>query len=151
MKIEENEIYTTKEVAEILKISMPTIKRMLKDGRLKSTRIGRQHRFLGNDILDIMRGLSGAHAEQAQAGAAGSGGIMRESPAADYAAAEAARQPQMSTEERRSSYMLGKRLRSDIIDEGGGILFPKGTIVTEETIQDAGRLKKLLELFSNLE
>lgn len=54
MKIEENKVYTTKEVAELLRVSMPTIKRMLKDGRLPSTRIGRQHRFLGKDLLDIL-------------------------------------------------------------------------------------------------
>jgi len=54
MEINENEVYTTKEVAGILKVSLPTIKRMLKDGRLPSVRIGRQHRFLGRDLLAIL-------------------------------------------------------------------------------------------------
>lgn len=54
MKIEENEVYTTKDLTEILKVSMPTIKRMLRDKKLASIRIGRQHRFLGSDILALL-------------------------------------------------------------------------------------------------
>ena len=54
MKIELNEVYTTKELAEILKISMPTVKRMLKEKKLPASRIGKQYRFLGSDILLLL-------------------------------------------------------------------------------------------------
>lgn len=54
MKIEVNEVYTLKEVAQLLKISVPTMKRMLKEGRLVTMRIGRQHRIMGKDIMDFL-------------------------------------------------------------------------------------------------
>jgi len=151
MKIEENEIYTTKEVAEILKISLPTIKRMLKDGRLPSTRIGRQHRFLGKDLLDIMKshGMGVTRDEPAQVAAAMSEpGQVRETPMTFAPREEPER---VSPELRRRSYMLGKQLRSDLIDDDASVIAPKGAIVTEELIQEAGRRRKLMELFSNLE
>jgi excisionase family DNA binding protein len=69
MKIETDEIYTTKEVAELLKISLPTVKRMLKDGRLPSIRIGKQHRFLGSDLIQIIfvqRGIPDIEVSTAQ-------------------------------------------------------------------------------------
>ena len=47
--------------------------------------------------------------------------------------------------------MLGKRLRSDILADDGSVIFAKGSIVTEETIGEAGRRSRLLDLFSNLE
>ena len=153
MKIEENEIYTTKEVAEILKISMPTIKRMLKDGRLKSTRIGRQHRFLGKEILNIMRGRGDAGAatvrKEPEPAAIEPPDAVRETAITEYDASP--QRPKETPDERRRSYMLGKRLRSDILADDGSVIFAKGSIVTEETIGEAGRRSRLLDLFSNLE
>ncbi len=148
MRIDENEVYTTKEVAEILKISMPTIKRLLKDKKLPSTRIGRQHRFLGKDILDILRNRGDIGESETDArythdetGEHGTG-----------ARAASANAPEpVNPERKRRSYMLGKRLLSDLLDENGALIFPKGTIVTEETIKEAGGRRKLMELFSNLE
>ena len=46
--------------------------------------------------------------------------------------------------------MLGKKLRSDIMD-GDTVLFKKGSIITDEIIREAGKRKKLIEIFSNLE
>lgn len=166
MKIEENEVYTTKEVAEILKISLPTIKRMLKDGRLPSARIGRQHRFLGKYLLEIMRSRRGPD----RADVAPAGAVSEQQPAAAQApprtqayqpAAPPWRQsaftpppppaPEPTPEQRQRSYMLGKRLRADLRDSDGSVIFPGGTPVTDEVIREAGRRQKLMELLSNLE
>ncbi len=147
MRIDENEVYTTKEVAEILKISMPTIKRLLKDKKLPSTRIGRQHRFLGKDILDILRNRRNIVEDEPQT-LAGHEGTSDRSTATR---ASLARTPEpVSPEQKRRTYMLGKRLLSDIRDDNGVLIFPKDTIVTEETIKEANSRKKLMELFSNL-
>lgn len=158
MKIEENEVYTTKEVAEILKISLPTIKRMLKDGRLPSARIGRQHRFLGKYLLEIMRSRRGPD----RADVAPAGAVSEQQPAAVQAYQPAAPPwgqsaftppppPEPTPEQRQRSYMLGKRLRADLRDSDGSVIFPGGTAVTDEVIREAGRRQKLMELLSNLE
>lgn len=43
-------IYTVAEAREYLKISDATIRRYIKDGKLKSQRIGRQHRIAESSI-----------------------------------------------------------------------------------------------------
>ena len=147
MRIDENEVYTTKEVAEILKVSLPTIKRMLKDGRLPSTRIGRQHRFLGRDLLDILESQ-----RDLRPGRAGAVPKPREPAAAPgHTYIDAPPPSQQRTEERQRSYMIGKKVRSDITDDEGNVLFPRGTIVTDEVIREAGKHQKMMALFSNLE
>jgi excisionase family DNA binding protein len=157
MRIDENEVYTTKEVAEILKISMPTIKRMLKDGRLASTRIGRQHRFLGRDLLRMLRpgeDTGAPRPEERVAIQQPAAALQQPYPRqADYAPSPAPPQPraQRSPEESRHSYMLGKKLRADIVDAAGAIVFPRGTTVTDAVIREAGKKQKLVELLSNLE
>jgi len=50
-EIKPNEVYTTKETQELLKISNSTIKRMLKHGLLRANKIGKQYRILGHEIL----------------------------------------------------------------------------------------------------
>jgi len=147
MRIDENEVYTTKEVAEILKISMPTIKRLLKDKKLPSTRIGRQHRFLGKDILDILRNSRNIVEDEPQTLAGHEGTSDRST--STHASLSRTPEP-VSPEQKRRTYMLGKRLLSDLRDDNGVLIFPKDTIVTEETIKEANSRKKLMELFSNL-
>jgi len=44
------EIYTTKEVADMLRVSKVTIIRLLKSGDLKGKRIGRQWRILAEHV-----------------------------------------------------------------------------------------------------
>lgn len=46
-----NEVYTTQEAQELLKISNSTIKRLLKNGLLKANKIGGQYRILGHEML----------------------------------------------------------------------------------------------------
>jgi excisionase family DNA binding protein len=53
-EIKENEVYTTEETQELLKISNSTIKRMLKSGLLRANKVGKQYRILGHEILRIV-------------------------------------------------------------------------------------------------
>lgn len=157
MKIEENEVYTTKEVAAILKISLPTVKRMLKDKRLPSTRIGKQHRFLGKDLLAILetrQDLRRPPEEAAQ---------PMEAPAA-YAAPAAvpvSDKPRIgepeyvksltSIERRQRTYMLGKEVLKDIYAEDGTLIVHKGTVVNDDVIIAARSYRKMTDLFTSLE
>ena len=49
--IEPNEVYTTQETQDLLKISTSTIKRLLKKGIIKANKVGGQYRILGREIL----------------------------------------------------------------------------------------------------
>ena len=51
LEINPNEIYTTQETQDILKISNSTMKRLLKKGLIKANKIGGQYRILGKEIL----------------------------------------------------------------------------------------------------
>ena len=51
MAIDPNEIYTTQETQDFLKISSSTMKRLLKKGLIKANKIGGQYRILGKEIL----------------------------------------------------------------------------------------------------
>jgi len=170
MRIDENEVYTTKEVAELLKVSLPTIKRMLADGRLPSTRIGRQHRFLGKDILGILTSQSdlrpAAKSEEIEPANEASAeesmpeeapAYLRETlaPAVEFEPrrpsvfAPSSQQPASADKQR--SFMLGKKLRDDVYSNSGELLFARGAIVTDQVIAEAGKHKKLVEVMSNLE
>ena len=52
--IKENEVYTSKEVQGILKISQATLMRLLKKGALKAAKVGHQYRFLGKELLKFL-------------------------------------------------------------------------------------------------
>lgn len=51
MVIDPNEIYTTQETQNMLKISNSTMKRLLKKGLIRANKIGGQYRILGKEIL----------------------------------------------------------------------------------------------------
>lgn len=53
-EINPNEVYTTGEAEELLKISNSTIKRLLKKGLIRANKIGGQYRILGKEILRIV-------------------------------------------------------------------------------------------------
>lgn len=53
-EIKPNEIYTTKEVQEFLKISKSTSKRLLKRGIIKAYKIGSQYRIWGSEVLKLV-------------------------------------------------------------------------------------------------
>ena len=51
---EEKAVYNLSETAEYLRVSNQTIYNMIKDGRIKAYKIGREWRFLKSDILAYM-------------------------------------------------------------------------------------------------
>ena len=53
-EIKPNEVYTTKETREFLKLSKSTIKRLLKKGIIQAAKIGNQYRILGKEILRLI-------------------------------------------------------------------------------------------------
>lgn len=53
-EIRSNEVYTTKEIQDYLKVSKSTIKRMLKKGIIKANKVGGQYRVLGREILSLI-------------------------------------------------------------------------------------------------
>lgn len=53
-EIKPNEIYTTEEARDFLKISESTVKRLLKKGIIKAYKVGGQYRIWGSEILRIV-------------------------------------------------------------------------------------------------
>lgn len=53
--MEKNDIMTSREVMAYLKISKPTLYRMIQDGNLKAVKIGKNYRFLKQDIDNLLR------------------------------------------------------------------------------------------------
>ncbi len=49
--IEERAVYTTKELAEILKMTPVTIERKIRRKEIRASKIGREYRILGRDVL----------------------------------------------------------------------------------------------------
>jgi excisionase family DNA binding protein len=53
-EIKPNEVYTTEETQQLLKVSNSTVKRMLKSGLLRANKIGKQYRILGHELLRLL-------------------------------------------------------------------------------------------------
>jgi len=53
-KIKPDEVYTTEEARNFLKISEATIKRYLKKGIIKANKIGGRYRILGKELLRLV-------------------------------------------------------------------------------------------------
>lgn len=53
-EIKPNEVYTTKEVQDFLKISSSTIKRLLKKGIIRANKVGGRYRIWGREILRLV-------------------------------------------------------------------------------------------------
>jgi len=49
--IEERAVYTTKELAEILKMTPVTIERKIRRKEIRASKIGKEYRILGRDFL----------------------------------------------------------------------------------------------------
>jgi len=54
MKLKQDEIYTLEETQAILKVSRSTLLRLIKGGLIKSAKVGRQYRILGQEILHLV-------------------------------------------------------------------------------------------------
>ncbi len=52
--IKSDEVYTTKETRDFLKISESTVKRLLKKGIIKAYKVGGRYRILGSEILQLI-------------------------------------------------------------------------------------------------
>ena len=50
-EIKPNQVYTTAETQDLLKVSPSTMKRFLKKGLIRANKIGKQYRILGHEIL----------------------------------------------------------------------------------------------------
>lgn len=53
-EIKPNEVYTTAEAQQLLKVSQSTIKRLLKSGLIRANKIGKQYRIFGHELLRIL-------------------------------------------------------------------------------------------------
>jgi len=53
-EIKPNEVYTTKETRDFLKVSESTIKRYLKKGIIKANKVGGRYRIFGKEILRLI-------------------------------------------------------------------------------------------------
>lgn len=53
-EIKPNEVYTTQETQELLKVSSSTMKRLLKKGLIQANKIGGQYRILGKELLRLL-------------------------------------------------------------------------------------------------
>ena len=54
MEVNQNEIYTLEEAQTILKVSRSTLLRLIKKGLIKTAKVGRQYRILGQEILYLV-------------------------------------------------------------------------------------------------
>jgi len=53
-EIKPNQVYTTKESQDFLRVSNSTIKRLLKKGVLKANKVGGRYRVLGRELLRLV-------------------------------------------------------------------------------------------------
>jgi excisionase family DNA binding protein len=49
-----DKIYTTEQVAELLQVSVITIRRYIKSNRLKASRIGKDYRIQEKDLVKLL-------------------------------------------------------------------------------------------------
>ena len=54
MEINPNEVYTTQEAQQILKVSPSTTMRLIKKGIIRSAKVGKQYRIMGKELLRIV-------------------------------------------------------------------------------------------------
>ena len=54
MEIKANEVYTTQEAQELLKVSPSTVMRLIKKGIIRTAKVGKQYRILGKELLRIV-------------------------------------------------------------------------------------------------
>lgn len=54
MEIKANEVYTTQEVQQLLKLSPSTTMRLIKKGIIRTAKVGKQYRILGKELLRVV-------------------------------------------------------------------------------------------------
>ena len=53
-EIKPNQVYTTKEAQDFLRVSTSTIKRFLKRGIIKANKVGGRYKILGRELLRLV-------------------------------------------------------------------------------------------------
>jgi excisionase family DNA binding protein len=54
MEIKANEVYTTQEAQQLLKISPSTTMRLIKRGLIRTAKVGKQYRIMGKELLRLL-------------------------------------------------------------------------------------------------
>ena len=54
MEIKENAVYTREESQELLKVSQSTMMRLIKNGIIRTAKVGKQYRILGKELLRLV-------------------------------------------------------------------------------------------------
>ena len=54
MEINANEVYTTQEAQKLLKVSPSTTMRLIKQGIIRTAKVGKQYRILGKELLRVV-------------------------------------------------------------------------------------------------
>ena len=54
MRINEHEVYTPAETQKILKVSSSTLTRMIKQGLIRTARVGKQYRIMGKELIRVL-------------------------------------------------------------------------------------------------
>lgn len=54
MEIKANEVYTTQEAQQLLKVSPSTTMRLIKKGIIRTAKVGKQYRILGKELLRLL-------------------------------------------------------------------------------------------------
>ncbi|MFH0732471.1 MAG: helix-turn-helix domain-containing protein [Candidatus Omnitrophota bacterium] len=54
MEIKANEVYTTHEAQQLLKVSSSTTMRLIKNGIIRTAKVGKQYRILGKELLRLL-------------------------------------------------------------------------------------------------
>lgn len=58
MDIEPNKVYKFDEVLELLKLSPVTLRKLVRNGDVPASKLGKQYRFLGTELLRILENRS---------------------------------------------------------------------------------------------
>lgn len=53
-EIKPHGVYTTEETSDVLRISMSTMKRLLKQGVIRANKVGGQYRILGKELIRVI-------------------------------------------------------------------------------------------------
>jgi len=54
MEIRPNEVYTTQEAQQLLKVSPSTTMRLIKKGIIRTAKVGKQYRIMGKELLRLL-------------------------------------------------------------------------------------------------
>jgi len=54
MEIKANEVYTTQEAQQLLKVSSSTTMRLIKKGIIRTAKVGKQYRIMGKELMRLL-------------------------------------------------------------------------------------------------